>query len=192
MTRMKGVIPCRQTVAATLEHRLHLQPGRRLGAFDIARNGLERAQRHSRPIQTDVTKQPMLDRVPFRTARQVMAHCHVQTGSIAQLLLPLRCAGEAPRASVRRALALGEYPIFRSTLTTVVRLAGCPAAVSLALSARNELRLALGRRPIGSPARFRQQRLYSSLQFRVSCCSRRATAAWCTHALVGTLTSSPP
>lgn len=75
-----------ELIAATLEARFHPQPCAGFRSFDVLDHRLERPQRYTRPVQADVTEQPVLDRVPFRAAGRIVADGDGQAGEVAQLL----------------------------------------------------------------------------------------------------------
>src|SRR5439155_14640096 len=59
------------------------------GATDIAQHRLPRAQGLASPVHADMTEQAMLNRIPFRAARRVVADCYRQPQPVTQLVLQL-------------------------------------------------------------------------------------------------------
>jgi hypothetical protein len=74
------------------------QPGLSGGAANIVEHDVQVAQRFARPIQADLAKEPMLDRMPFRTPSGIMAHGHAESIAITELLLQMELKAASPRA----------------------------------------------------------------------------------------------
>ena len=82
-----------------VEHRrLNRQAGLGGGAPDVVEHEVQTAQRLAGPIQTDLTKEPMLDGIPFRAAGGIMAHRHAQSIAIADLFLQVQLKTTSARA----------------------------------------------------------------------------------------------
>src|SRR5215207_2747199 len=81
-----------ERVVAWLEHSLHGQAAGGRRATDEREQRVPCAERHPGPVAADLTEQAMLDRVPLRTPRRVVADGHRQAEAIAdadlQALLP--------------------------------------------------------------------------------------------------------
>ncbi len=74
--------------------RRHLQPGLRRGAANEAQQHREGAQHESCPGRRDLAEQPMLDRVPLRRPRRIVAHRDLPSAGVREVRQPLR---EPPR-----------------------------------------------------------------------------------------------
>ena len=72
-------------IIARIEDRVHGQASRGLRASNESQHGVPGSQRHAGPVAADLAEQAMLDRVPFRASRWVMAHGHCQPKAIAEL-----------------------------------------------------------------------------------------------------------
>ena len=72
-------------VVAGLEDGVHRQATRRRGATDEGQQRVPGAERHAGPVATDLAEKSMLDRVPLRAARWIVAHGHRQAEAIADL-----------------------------------------------------------------------------------------------------------
>ena len=52
----------------------HAQAGGRLGGADVVEYGVVAVERPTRPVFANLAKEPVLDGVPFRGARRIMAN----------------------------------------------------------------------------------------------------------------------
>lgn len=77
---------------------MHPQPGLGGGTANILEHGVQTAQRLARPIQADLTKEPMLDGIPFRTPGRIMADGHAESIAITERLLQLELKAARPTA----------------------------------------------------------------------------------------------
>ena len=82
------------------------QPGLGGGAAYIVEHDVQVAQRLARPIQADLAKEPMLDGIPFRTPRGIMAHGHAESIAIAELLLQVELKAARPTAETLSGICL--------------------------------------------------------------------------------------
>src|SRR6266487_1810285 len=61
-------------VDSLIASRINFQPGLRPCAPDECKHRVEAAQRPARPIDTDVTEQPIFYWIPLGTSRRIMTH----------------------------------------------------------------------------------------------------------------------
>jgi hypothetical protein len=72
-------------IIARIEDRLHDQASRGLRAANESQHGVPGSQRHAGPVAANLAEEAMLDRVPLRESRWVMAHGDGQAEAIAEL-----------------------------------------------------------------------------------------------------------
>lgn len=78
---IRDTLPC--FVATAFEISSHLQSRVCFCALDVFDHDVKRAQRHTRPVQANVAKQPVLNRVPFGTSWRVMAYRNRESAGVA-------------------------------------------------------------------------------------------------------------
>src|SRR5713226_7441729 len=76
-------------VGARLEGRLDGQAGLGRGAPQVAEQRVPGGQGLAGPVRADRAEQAMLDRVPLRAARRIVADGHRQSVPVAELVLEL-------------------------------------------------------------------------------------------------------
>ena len=76
-------------IDAWLSEGINRQSRRGGRAADVAQQHFPTPQRLAGPVQANLREQAMLNRIPFRAAPRIVAHCHRQAQLIAQLGLQL-------------------------------------------------------------------------------------------------------
>ena len=94
-------------VLVVVENRLHLQALAGRGRPDVVEYGFVRVQRSSCPVPADLTEEQVLDRIPLRGSRRIVAHRDRDVEAVADLLLQLQLP--RPDAGAIAAAVVREY-----------------------------------------------------------------------------------